>query len=185
VIIGLGLAMLTAWLANPLIETTMAAFSGVPLIFPSGLAALLLYFAGLPVAVGIASVVFPKIYFYARNLMAEGIKMPHVSAARARGISSLRILWLDVMLPSRPALLAVSSVALSAALGAAIPMEVVCDSPGIGQLAWRAALGRDMVLLTGLTLFISLVTILATSLADLCSGQMETRREAIVEEATQ
>src|SRR5437899_7909220 len=31
----------------------------------------------------------------------------------------------------------------SMAFGAAIPIEVICDSPGIGKLAWQAALGRE------------------------------------------
>jgi ABC-type dipeptide/oligopeptide/nickel transport system permease component len=46
-------------------------------------------------------------------------------------------------------------------------VEVLCDLPGIGQLAWKAALGRDMELLVNLTMIITMVTLLANSAGDL------------------
>ena len=44
-----------------------------------------------------------------------------------------------------------------------------CDSPGIGQLAWQAALGRDLPLLVNMTLLVTLVTLGANSVSDLTS----------------
>jgi len=34
-----------------------------------------------------------------------------------------------------------AGVTVSLAFSAAIPIEAVCDIPGVGQLAWQAALG--------------------------------------------
>ena len=169
---GLILAILVA-AAGSALEIASAALGGVLLCVPAGLIGLLLYFAGLPVAAGIAAVVFPKVFFYTQSLLRDGLESPHVLASRARGLGPLRILLFQVVLPSGRTLLALLGVTLTAALGASIPMEVVCDSPGIGQLAWRAALGRDMVLLTGLTLFVAVVTLTANSLADLASARLE------------
>jgi ABC-type dipeptide/oligopeptide/nickel transport system permease component len=42
--------------------------------------------------------------------------------------------------------LALAGVSATIALSAAIPVEVICDSPGIGQLAWQAATARDLPL---------------------------------------
>jgi ABC-type dipeptide/oligopeptide/nickel transport system permease component len=53
------------------------------------------------------------------------------------------------------------------ALGATIPVEVICDSPGIGQLAWRAVLGRDLPLLVNLTVLVAALTMAANSVSDL------------------
>ena len=39
-----------------------------------------------------------------------------------------------------------------------ILVEVLCDEPGLGQLAWRAVAGRDLPLLTTLTLLFTAVT---------------------------
>ena len=58
---------------------------------------------------------------------------------------------------------------MSIAFAAAIPVEVVCDSPGLGQLAWKAALSRDVPLLVNLTLVIAIVTVAANSFSELLS----------------
>jgi peptide/nickel transport system permease protein len=55
------------------------------------------------------------------------------------------------------------------AFGAAIPIEALCDSPGLGQLAWQAALNRDLPLIVNVTLIVSLVMFAANWLADLTS----------------
>jgi ABC-type dipeptide/oligopeptide/nickel transport system permease component len=52
------------------------------------------------------------------------------------------------------------------ALSAAVPVEVVCDLPGIGQLAWKAALARDLYLLVCLTGIVTLATVAAKASSD-------------------
>jgi peptide/nickel transport system permease protein len=66
-----------------------------------------------------------------------------------------------------PQILSLAGVSVNLALGAAIPIEVVCDSPGIGQLAWQAALARDLPLLVNLTLLVTLFTMIANLCSDL------------------
>src|SRR5436305_2004666 len=56
---------------------------------------------------------------------------------------------------------------VSLGFAAAIPVEVLCDLPGIGQLAWKAALGRDLYLLINLTMIVTVITLLANSASDL------------------
>jgi peptide/nickel transport system permease protein len=68
-------------------------------------------------------------------------------------------------------LLAVGGVSISMAMGAAIPVEALCGIAGIGQLAWQAALARDLPLLVNITILVTLVTLLANSGADVI-GQM-------------
>jgi len=58
-------------------------------------------------------------------------------------------------------------VSLSMGFGAAIPIEALCDSPGIGQLAWQAALNRDLPLIMTVTLLVTVITVGANSLSDL------------------
>ncbi len=58
-------------------------------------------------------------------------------------------------------------VSVSLALTAAIPVEALCDLPGIGQLAWKAALGRDLYLLVNLTMVVTVITLLANSASNL------------------
>jgi len=64
---------------------------------------------------------------------------------------------------SLPQTLALAAVSVNLALSAAIPIEALCDVPGVGQLAWQAALGRDLVLLVNLTVVVALVTLITNS----------------------
>ena len=65
-----------------------------------------------------------------------------------------------------PQMLALVGVSVSIALGVLLPIEVICDVPGIGQLAWQAAQSRDLPLLVNLTLVVTFVTVCATMLSD-------------------
>ena len=92
---------------------------------------------------------------------------PHVLAARARGLRTGAIFLRHVLPVAAPPLLALLGVSFAIAFGAAIPIEALCDSPGLGQLAWHAALNRDLPLIVNLTLAVSLVMLAANSLADI------------------
>jgi len=100
--------------------------------------------------------------------------LPHVLLARAKGVGQIGILFWHVLLPAAPQLLALAGVSVSIALTADIPVEALCDLPGIGQLAWKAALGRDLYLLVNLTMIVTAVTLLANSAADLLSRSFRT-----------
>ena len=56
------------------------------------------------------------------------------------------------------------------AFGASIPVETLCDLPGIGQLAWKAAMARDLPLLVTLTMLIAVLTQLCNAVSDWVSG---------------
>ena len=116
-----------------------------------------------PGALAIALIIFPRDYRYARNLLAKAYSLPHIVTARAKGISELRILFWHVVPVAGPQLLAVAGVSVSVAIGAAIPVEALCGLAGVGQLAWQAALARDLPLLMNITILVTLVTLLANS----------------------
>jgi peptide/nickel transport system permease protein len=52
------------------------------------------------------------------------------------------------------------------AFGAAIPVETLCGLPGIGQLAWKAAIARDLPVLVSLTMMITVVTQVCNAISD-------------------
>jgi ABC-type dipeptide/oligopeptide/nickel transport system permease component len=114
-----------------------------------------------------ALAVFPRVYQYLENVLSHAAAQPHVLAARARGIPPGRILLCHVIPVAAPQILALAGVSVSMAFGAAIAVEVICDFPGIGQLAWKAALARDLPLLVTLTMLVTLATQLANSIGDI------------------
>ena len=55
-------------------------------------------------------------------------------------------------------------------------MEALCGLAGVGQLAWQAALARDLPLLVNITVLVTLVTLLANSGADVIGYALRGRR---------
>ena len=173
-----GIGLLLAWILAstlafaaclwplPVFEIFGTTISGAFLCIPAAVLALLSVILNAPGYLAIALIVFPKIYRYSRNLFTKAYAMPHITAARARGLSEIRVLTCHVLPIAGPQMIALAGITVSIALGAAIPVEALCGLPGIGQLAWQAALSRDLPLLVNLTVMVTLVTLLANSGAD-------------------
>jgi peptide/nickel transport system permease protein len=165
---GLALAILTVFWRARLGDVLAGTWSGLFLSVPAAVLALLFLWTGANGKWAIVLLVFPHVYRYAKNLLVDNMACAHVLAARARGISRTRILFSHVIRPVGPQLVAVAGISASLAFGASIPVEVICDIPGIGQLVWKAALGRDMPLLVTITILVCLMTMVVNAAADLC-----------------
>jgi peptide/nickel transport system permease protein len=165
---SLGLALaITAVLSRAwFVDAFAALLAAVLLCLPAAVMALLFLLARAPAHLILGLVVFPKIYRYTRNLLARSSALPHVLTARAKGVGEARVFLWHILPTAAPQLLALAGVSISLAFTAAIPVEALCDLPGIGQLAWKAALGRDMTLLVNLTMIVTLVTLLANSASE-------------------
>jgi peptide/nickel transport system permease protein len=159
-------------MAYDLFGTTL---SGAFLCIPAAVLALLSVILNSPGYLAIALIVFPKIYRYARNLLAKAYALPHITAARAKGLREIRILLWHVLPVVAPQMIALAGITVSLALGASIPIESLCGLPGIGQLAWQAALARDLPLLVNVTVLVTLVTLLANSGADVMIHMLRPR----------
>jgi peptide/nickel transport system permease protein len=181
---GLALAWLTAVaavLSLGLLRTRafdLAAvwLSGVLLCLPAAVVGLFSMYLGTGPALAIGAILLPRIFRYLRHVTGSIARRPHVLAARARGSGGFGLLARHVWLPAVPELLALAGVSVSMALGAAIPVEVLCDSPGVGQLVWKAALARDLPVLVNITVLIAVATAAANLLSDAA-------RRAVCEEA--
>jgi len=166
---GLGLAIMAVMSRWGIADLAAGLAASVLLCIPAAVLALLFVIVQAPGRLVIGLIVFPNIFYYARNLLARAATMPHVLTARAKGLGSLRVLLRHILPVAAPQLLALAGVSVSLAFTAAIPVEVLCDLPGIGQLAWKAAMGRDLALLVNLTMIVTLITLVANSAADLAA----------------
>lgn len=86
---------------------------------------------------------------------------PHVLHARALGIPTHRLLLTHVLPAIAPQIGTLASLSILTALSALVPVEVIFDMPGIGQLAWNAALNRDLPVLLAATLVMALAVTLS------------------------
>lgn len=164
--LSLTLALSAAWLRLSIYDALTTIVSGTFLCIPAAVLALLSVLWNVPGSLAIALIVFPRTFRYASNLLAKAYSLPHIVTARAKGLGEARILFWHVVPVVTPQLLAVAGVSVSVAVGAAIPVEALCGLPGVGQLAWQAALARDLPLLVNVTVLVTLVTLLANSGAD-------------------
>lgn len=175
---NLGFALLLGWtlalafsISAHLVRTRVLSLgsdvlSSAFISTPAAVLALIFVLLRWPPVLAAALLVFPKLYRYLRNVLQECTDMPHILAARARGASSWRVLFCHVGPLAFPQTVALLGVSLSFGLGVLLPIEVICGIAGIGQLAWQAALSRDLPLLVNLTLMVSLITVCGTMFAD-------------------
>jgi peptide/nickel transport system permease protein len=165
--LGMAAAFLAASSRSPWFRLVPATAGSVLLAIPSAALALVFLILGWPGTLALAALVFPRVFRYSFAALARWMDAPHVVAARARGLSPWRVLVGHTLPVAAPQLLAVCGMAVSIAFPALVPIEAVCDSPGAMQLAWKAALARDLPVLVGLTMIAAMVVSLGNAAADL------------------
>ena len=177
-LVNLASALAVGWLLGLSLAITAQIFrwqafsffanglSGIFISTPAAALALIFLLLRLPPAFAAALLIFPKIYRYAENLLQQSSEMPHVLAARAKGAGPLRILAWHVAPIALPQLIALIGVSISIGIGVLLPIEVISDVAGIGQLAWQAAQSRDLPLLVNLTMIVTFVTVCAALISD-------------------
>jgi peptide/nickel transport system permease protein len=167
---GLLLGGLLAWIAvwprRASLGLAASAASGLLLAIPPAVLALAFFFAEAPLAMAVALAVLPRVFGTLRTLLEDIFASPALLAARARGVGPAALARRYVLGPAAPRLVALAGIAVVLAFGAAIPIEALCDVPGIGQLAWKAALARDLPLLCGLALIITFIVAFMQSLGE-------------------
>ena len=155
-----GLALALLGLPGPRLRWLPIGLTSLLVCVPVAMVALGCELAGWPAPVAIAAAVLPKVFSYTDQILQRGLRESYRMMAVARGVRGLRLLAAHLLWPAWPELRALASVTVPLALGAAIPVEVFTDTPGIGQLAWKAAAGRDVMLLLYLTVLLTGVTLL-------------------------
>ena len=165
-LLGLSLAIAAQVRNNRLLTFLGNALSGTFISTPAAALALIFLLLRWPPPFAAALLLFPKIYRYTQNLLQQSSEMPHVLTARAKGAGPWRVLAWHVAPIALPQFIALVGVSISIGIGVLLPIEVVSDVAGIGQLAWQAAQSRDLPLLVNLTMVVTFVTVCATLISD-------------------
>ncbi len=147
-------------------DALSAVGAGLLLSLPAALIAYLCVLIRAAPAIVLMVVVAPRVFQFAKNLLREAYRAAHVETARARGIGESRILWVYALPSAGPQLIALAAASVSIAIGASIPVEAICDVPGLGRLAWQAAMARDLPLLVNLTMLVAVATTSAAMLSE-------------------
>ena len=122
---------------------------------------------GGPVLV-MALLVAARDFKFLHRLLRKAWLEPHVLYARAQGIRPRRLLVAHLWPAFVTQLATLASLSIVTALSALVPVEVLFNVPGLGQLAWNAALNRDLPVLLAVTL--------TMAIAVACSGMTPSRK---------
>lgn len=170
-LLGGWLAWLAVWPRRPALAVSAVSLSGLLLALPPAVVGLAFFFNGAPLAIAVALAILPRVFGTMRALWSDLYRSGSLLAARARGMSPWLLGWRYVLCPAASQLIALGGVALVMAFGILIPMEAMCDVPGIGQLTWKAAVDRDLPLLCGLALIITLIVAVVASAGEFAGGE--------------
>jgi peptide/nickel transport system permease protein len=85
------------------------------------------------------------------SLLRTSWDAPYVLHARAQGVPWHRIAHVHLLPGMRRELISLAMTSLVLSVSALVPVEVIFDQPGLGQLAWSAAMNRDLPVLSAVT----------------------------------
>lgn len=123
-------------------------------------------------------IALPKIamtFKFLRSSMIEQNASDHVRTARSHGLSEFRIEWRHIIPNSNVSAITVISLVLSDILGGSLIVEQVFNLPGLGRLLLTGISRRDFPLLSGMILYLALITVLLYFLADILSAAADPR----------
>lgn len=106
----------------------------------------------------------------------EALGQDYVRFAHAKGLGRGRVLGVHVMRGVLGPMLALWGMTLGHLLGGAVVVETVFAWPGLGRLLVEAVLGRDMPLVQGLVLSMTVALVAASQAADLIAARLDPRR---------
>lgn len=133
-------------------ELLIAGWTAALLALPVGVLAtisLLLNKAG-PVSV-LAALIAVRDFKLLYRMLRISWRAPYVLYARAQGLSVAQITRVHLLPVMSRELLALAVTSFVVALSSVVPIEVIFDVPGLGQLAWTAAMNRDLPVLVAVT----------------------------------
>ncbi|TWT00556.1 nickel ABC transporter permease [Planomicrobium sp. CPCC 101079] len=102
-----------------------------------------------------------------RSSLIDSLGHEYIRAARARGISEIRIFFTHAFRASLPPVITVFGVSLGSLIGGVVVIEVIFAYPGIGKMVVDAIRGRDYPVIQGYILVMALFVFIVNSLADL------------------
>jgi peptide/nickel transport system permease protein len=158
-------AMPSFWLALVLVEITSLRLHVLPVSGYGGGTASLLRDLTLP-ALTIALYLAPMLARTLRGSVIDVLASDYVEAARARGLSSTRVIGKHVLRNASLATITVLTVNLGFLLSGTVIIEVVFDIPGLGSQIVAAVQTRDFPLVQALSLLFGAIVIAINVAAD-------------------
>jgi len=95
------------------------------------------------------------------RMLRKAWQQPHLLQARAQGMTTVRLIYAHILPSISSQMLALAALSIVTGLSAVVPVEVIFSVPGLGQLAWGAAMNRDLPVLLGVTMIMAVAVTVA------------------------
>jgi peptide/nickel transport system permease protein len=202
VILGIALGILCAVMRGSWVDSTVRIVSLIWISIPNFVFGIVLvlvfgwYFSGIlpyeqwvpltqSVGGNISHLVLPAVALalgpigiiarLTRLSMLEVLSRDYIMSARAFGIRTVSILFVDALKNAALPVLAALGTITAFLLGGTVPIETVFNLPGLGSLLTSSLTGKDFPVVSGALLVLSLIIILVNILVDLLYGIMNPR----------
>jgi len=191
-VLGIAAARRPGGLADHLIRVGSLLFFSVP-PFWLGLMLLLLFAAlrqtagagTVALLDGLRSLVLPALVLgaysagstirFVRGSLLEVMGRESIRAARARGLSNARVVWVHGLRNALAPLIQLFAISLPALLSGSLVTEVVFSRPGLGRLAFDAIGSRDYPMILATTALSAALVTLGNLSADLAHAAIDPR----------
>ena len=120
----------------------------------------------------------PNIAIFTRILRSDMIatlQEDHVLLARSKGLPTWRILFRHGLRPSSFSLLTVAGLTIGNLLGGAVVVEQLFALPGLGRLLFDAVSQRDLLMVQGVVLVITVGFVVLNGLVDILYSVLDPR----------
>jgi peptide/nickel transport system permease protein len=113
-----------------------------------------------------------------RSAMIDVLNQDYVRTARAKGLSSARIIFRHALPNALLPIIAMIGIDIGQFMSGVVVVEAVYGWPGIGQLAWQAIQQVDIPIIMGVTLVSALAIVIGNLVADLIAPLIDPRIRA-------
>jgi len=114
-----------------------------------------------------------------RNDLIVTLREDFILAARARGMSPLRVMVSDSLRPSLFSLVTLLGLSLGRLIGSTVIVEYLFALPGVGSLVVKSASQGDFRMLQGVVLVIAVIYVIANAVIDLSYGYLDPRMRRV------
>jgi peptide/nickel transport system permease protein len=112
---------------------------------------------------------------YMRSAAVENLAQDYIRTARAKGLSERGVLWRHLLRNSLLSVVTLVGLSVPAILTAGLVVEYVFNFPGTGLVFYNAAVNSDYPVELGITVLVSVATVVGNLLADVGYAVLDPR----------
>ena len=112
---------------------------------------------------------------FVRSSLTEALSEPHVTTARAKGVSERWVIINHALRNAALPIITVTGLQLGAFIGGTVVTESIFNYPGMGRLAYTAVIGRDYPVVQGTLLLVVVSFVVINLVVDLLYAVFDPR----------